>query len=352
MKRPVSTLKRSWVILFISLIVTACTSRARDQHVVNLAIWGNYLSKQSEQRFTEKTGIRLNVMNYSSNEELLAKIQSGASGIDVAVPSDYMVEVMTKLDLLQPIEKEKIAASRTLAKDVINQPFDPSNRYSLPYAWAIAGIAVNRDLYKGPIHSWHDFFDNPALAGKISLLDDVREVTAAVLKMQGRSVNSISESELKLAKDVLLKIKKSVKMFTSDTVDILKNKEVVAAHSYSPDALQASAKTQGKIEFIIPTEGGTRYIDNLVIIKGAKHTDEAHKLIDFLLQKENEVEFVSAIRAGPVVAGIKNLLSLELQTSSTLFPSAQVLSKLERIHDLGDQNKLYEDIWTAVKSSE
>jgi spermidine/putrescine transport system substrate-binding protein len=155
-----------------------------------------------------------------------------------------------------------------------------------------------------------------------------------------------------LAKDVLLKIKKSVKMFTSDTVDILKNKEVVAAHSYSPDALQAAAKTNGKIEFIIPSEGGTRYIDNLVIVKGSKHLEDAHRLIDFLLQKENEVEFVSAIRAGPVVAGIKSILPLELQNSATLFPSALVLSTLERIHDLGDQNKLYEDIWTAVKSSE
>lgn len=357
MKRSVSTPKKrlrllSLVFLFLTFFCAACTPKAQTPRVVNLAIWGNYLSKQSEQRFTERTGIRLNVMNFSSNEELLAKIQSGASGIDVAVPSDYMVEVMTKLNLLEPLQKAQIPASQTLAKEVVGQPFDPENRYSLPYAWAIAGIAVNRDLYKDPIHSWHDFFENPKLAGKISLLDDVREVTAAVLKMQGRSVNSVSEPELKLAKETLLKIKKSVKMFASDTVDILKNKEVVAAHSYSPDALQAAFKTGGKIEFVIPAEGGTRYIDNLVIVKGTKHAEDAHKLIDFLLQKENELEFVSKIRAGPVVAGIKSSLPADLQNNAILFPSAQVLSKLERIHDLGDQNRLYEDIWTAVKSSE
>jgi spermidine/putrescine transport system substrate-binding protein len=357
MKSPVSTpnkrlRKLSLVFFFLSFFFAGCNPKAQAPRVVNLAIWGNYLTKQSEQRFIEKTGIHLNIMNYSSNEELLAKIQSGASGIDVAVPSDYMVEVMIKLQLLEPLQKDKVSATHTLAKEVIGQPFDPENRYSLPYTWAVAGIAVNRDLYKDPIHSWHDFFENPKLAGKISLLDDVREVTAAVLKMQGRSVNSVSEAELKLAKETLLKIKKSVKMFTSDTVDILKNKEVVAAHSYSPDALQASAKMQGKIEFIIPAEGGTRYIDNFVIVKGAKHVDDAHKLIDFLLQKENEVEFVSISRAGPVVAGIKSLLPLDLQNNPILFPSAQVLSKLERIHDLGDQNRLYEEIWTAVKSSE
>lgn len=352
MMRLMSTSKRSILILFLSFGLGACTKPSPEPHVVNLAIWGNYLSKSSQQKFTEKTGIHLNVMNYSSNEELLAKIQSGASGIDVAVPSDYMVEVMIKLGWLEPLQKNKIPAGHTLAKDVIAQPFDPENRFSLPYAWAIAGIAVNRELYKEPIRSWHDFFDNPKLSGKISLLDDVREVTAAVLKMQGHSVNTVEASELKQAKDELLKIKKSVKMFTSDTVDILKNKEVVAAHSYSPDALQAAAKTGGKIEFVIPSEGGTHYIDNLVIVKGSKHIEEAHRLIDFLLQKDNEVAFVSSIYAGPVIDHIRDLLPISLQQSSTLFPSTQVLSKLERIHDLGDQNRLYEDIWTAVKSAE
>lgn len=352
MKSLKSTLKISWVILFIASLVTGCTKKNSDAPTVNLAIWGNYLSKQSEQRFTEKTGIHLNVMNYSSNEELLAKIQSGGSGIDVAVPSDYMVEVMTKLQLLEPLQKNKIAASQNLAKDVLAQPYDPENRFSLPFAWVITGIAVNRDLYKDPISSWKDFFENPKLSGKISLLDDVREVTGAVLKMNGKSVNSVSEEELKTAKDELLKVKKSVKMFTSDTVDILKNKEVVAAQSYSADALQAAAKTQGKIEFVIPTEGGTRSIDNLVIVKGSKHVDEAHRLIDFLLQKETDAEFVSNMRSGPVVAGLKDALPAELKNNAALFPSAQVLSKLERIHDLGDQNRLYEDIWTAVKSSD
>jgi spermidine/putrescine transport system substrate-binding protein len=319
---------------------------------VNLAIWGNYLSKQSEQRFTKKTQIRLNVMNYSSNEELLAKIQSGGSGIDVAVPSDYMVEVMTKLNLLEPLQKDKIPAVHNLSKDVLDQPFDPDNRYSLPFSWVITGIAVNRDLYKGPIHSWHDLFDNPKLSGKISLLDDVREVTGAVLKMNGKSVNSVSQDELKTARDTLLRVKKSVKMFTSDTVDILKNKEVVAAQSDSADALQAAAKTNGEIEFVIPSEGSTRSIDNLVIIKGSKHVAEANRLINFLLQKDTDVEFISTMRSGPVVIGVKNSLPKDLQNNAALFPSPEVLSKLERIHDLGSQNRLYEDIWTAVKSSD
>lgn len=352
MKRLKSTLKISWVVLFIASLVTGCTRKTSETPTVNLAIWGNYLSKQSEQRFTEKTGIRLNVMNFSSNEELLAKIQSRGSGIDVAVPSDYMVDVMTKLQLLEPLQKDKIPASRNLNPEVLKQSFDPENRYSLPFTWVFIGIAVNKELYKDPIKSWRDFLENPKLSGKISLLDDVREVTGAVLKMNGKSVNTVDPKDLQQAKETLLKLKKSVKLFTSDTVDILKNKEVIAAQTYSADALQAAAKTQGMIEFIIPSEGCTWAIDNLVLIKGSKHVDEAHRLIDFLLQKETDAEFVTNMRSGPVVLGLNPLLPPDIRQNPILFPAPHFLSKFEHVQDQGDNNRLYEDIWTAVKSAD
>jgi spermidine/putrescine transport system substrate-binding protein len=349
-----SRLSLSVIFGFLAVFgsVAGCTKSHSSQPVVNLAIWGNYLSKQSEDRFLKTTGIKLHVLNYSSNEELLAKVQSGNSGIDVAVPSDYMIGIMRKMDLLLPLDKTKVPALKHLNAEVLNQDFDPGNKYSLPYAWTMGGIAVNRELYKDPITSWHDLFENPKLKGKFSVPDDVREVTSAVLKMQGHSANTTNPEELKLAEDFLLKIKKNVKMFTSDTVDVLKNKEVVAAQSYATDALQASAKTNGQIEFIIPKEGSLRYIDNLVIVKGAQNVEDAHRLIEFLLSLENDLEFVRTIRAGPVVNGVRGRLPADLKNSKILFPSREVMAKLEPLKDLGALNHLYEDIWSLVKSSE
>lgn len=340
-----------WGVIFVGLALSACTkTRAPDSHV-NLAIWGNYLSKDSEQRFTAATGIRIHTLNYSSNEELLAKLQSGNSGIDVAVPSDYMLAIMRKMDLLQPLDKQQLPSAKYLRKDVLNQEFDPGNIFSVPYAWTMGGIAVNRDLYKEPITSWRDFFENPKLNGKFSLLDDAREVTAAVLKMQGKSANTTDATDLKAAKDFLLRIKKNVKMFTSDTVDVLRNKEVVAAQSFATDALQA-AKDNPQIEFIIPKEGSLRYIDNLVIVKGAANPIAAHKLINFLISLENDIEFVRTIRAGPVVEGVRAHLPADLKDNKILFPSREVFAKLEPLRDLGALNRLYEEIWSVVKSAE
>jgi spermidine/putrescine transport system substrate-binding protein len=148
-----------------------------------------------------------------------------------------------------------------------------------------------------------------------------------------------------------LNLKKNIKLFTSDSIDILKNKEVIAAHAYSSDALQAQAATKGAIEFIIPKEGASKYVDNMVILKGAKNPENAAKLINFFLRKENNLAFVKSMKAGPVIKGVREQLPEDLKNNKALFPSKEVQTRLERIKDLGEQNKLYEEIWTIIKTS-
>lgn len=347
--------------LFVSM--TGCTkkdetaqatgtgaAKPAETQEVNLAIWANYLSPEMQERFTKETGIKLKISNFSSNEELLAKIQAGASGYDVAVPSDYMVGVLAKLNLLQPLDAGKVPNSGDLDPAFLKQSYDPENKFSLPYAWTTAGLAVNKDLYKGDLKGWKDLFTKKELAGKVSLLDDVREVTAAALKANGYSVNTTNPDELKKAEATLKDARARVKMFRSDTIDALVNKEVAVAHSYSVDALQAAAKSGGKIVYVIPEEGGTRAIDNLVILKSAKNVEAAHKLINFLLSQDASLSFVKTIMGGPVLKSTKDALPADLKSNAALFPPPTVLSKLEGIQDVGDATKHYDRLWTEVKS--
>jgi spermidine/putrescine transport system substrate-binding protein len=274
----------------------------------------------------------------------------GASGIDMAVPSDYMVGIMIKLHLLEPLDRAPISNFKNLSPQLLAQPYDPGNVYSLPYAWTTTGVAVHRGIYKGEIKSWNDIFNNPALSGKFALLDDSREVIGAALRLGGHSINSTDPKELTAAEELLLKVKPGVKTFTSDTIEILKNKEVAVAQSFSSDALQAQAQSGGQIEFILLREGGTQSIDNMVIIKGAKHRENALKLIDYMLQSDNNLAFVSKVRSGPVLSGTRALLPKDLKNNKALFPSKEQLSQLERIQDLGEANKMYENIWAKIKT--
>ncbi|MGZ3771628.1 MAG: ABC transporter substrate-binding protein [Bdellovibrio sp.] len=334
-------------------LLLGCTKNSQTEggsKVVNLSIWGNYLSPKMQAEFEKETGIKLNISNYSSNEELLAKVQMGSSGIDVAVPSDYMVDIMRKMNLLESLSKGSLPNMALISDRYLKQDFDPQNQFSSPYAWSTTGIAVNRTLYKGPIKGWKDLLANDELKGKFALLDDVRETLGAALKMNGFSVNTTNPAEIQKAKESLLNAKKNIKMFSSDSIDILKNKEVVAAQAYSTDALQAGAKSAEKIEYILPEEGSTFTIDNLVIIKGAKNIEAAHKLINFLISEKAQLDKVTTIFAGPILKTTRTQLPKELQSNAALFPSEEILKKMERIKDLGEKNKIYESSWIEVKT--
>ena len=327
--------------------VTTIKAGARE---VNLAIWANYLSPETAARFTKQTGIRLNVSNYSSNEELLAKIQAGAAGLDVAVPSEYMVVVLKKLDLLQQIDAAQVPNKSGLDPKFMNQAFDPKNELSIPYSWTSVGLAVNRDLYKGKLTSYKELLTNADLAGKFSMLDDVREVTSAALKAQGHSVNTTDPEQLKKAREMLQAARPRIKMFTSDTIDPLVNKEIAVAQTFSSDALQAARRSKTKIEFIIPDEGGTRALDSLVVLKSSKNSKEAMELINFLISPEANLEFVQKNMGGPVVTATKAALPKDLSTSQTLYPSDATLKKLEPIEDVGEGTRLYDRLWTELKT--
>ena len=337
----------SFMLLFT---LASCSSKKETAGELNLAIWANYLSPEMAKKFSDETGIKLNISIYSSNEDLLAKVQSGATNIDVAVPSDYMVDILAKQNLLQNIKKELVPNIAGIDPKYLARPFDPENKYSLPYAWSTSGIAVNRELFQGKIESWKDVFDNEALKGKISLMDDAREVLGAALKSLGYSINSTNPDEIKKAKTVLLKAKKNIKLFMSDSIDILVNKEVIVAQAYSSDALNAWNKSNGKIEYIIPKEGTSFAIDNIIILKNSKRSEAAHKLINFLLSEAANLNFVQTQFGGPVLKITRNKLSEKLKNNKALFPDPEFEKKFEAIRDLGTATQIYDENWLSIKT--
>ena len=337
---------------FVSCTKKAAESPSAGNKVVNLAIWSNFISKEALEDFKAKTGITVNVTNYSSNEELLAKLQAGATGFDVAVPSDYMVFAMAQLGLLEKIDPSKTPNRAGLDPMYLNKAFDPSNEHSLPFDWGTTGIAVHRDRFKGEIKSWKQLFETPELAGKFTLLDDSREVLGAALKSMGKSLNTTSASDIEQAKALLKKVKPRVKSFTSEPLVGLKEGEIAVAQAFSSDALQARRDTQGKIDYIIPEEGATLWIDCLVITKGAPHVEEAHALVNYLLDSKTDLERVKKILVGSAHRGSAEALTADVRAIPGLFPSESIRSKLEVMNDLGDAMGLYDRAWTEVKAGE
>ncbi len=323
---------------------------SKPERVVNLYIWGLYTTPDMKREFKEKTGITVVESNYGSNEELLAKLQAGADGYDLVVPSDYMVTALNNLGLLNPLDHSKLPNLSNVDKKFLNQKFDPENKVSVPYAWSITGIAVNRTLFTDQVVSWGDLLTNETLNGRFAILDDVREAMAAALKIQGASINSIDPEVIAKAQAVLLDAKKRVRAFNSTPGLMLGSGDIVAAQMYSGEALMLARETQKPIEFIVPREGSAYSIDNLVIPRGAKHVEEAYALINFFYEKKVNAEFVARTGSGPVIVGVQELLPEPLRHSPSLFPSEAALKNCEMMQDLGPAMALYDKLWTSLKA--
>ncbi len=340
--------------VFMQVFWSGCIAKrgadAPLTRTVNLAIWSNYLPLELVQEFEKKHGIHVRISNYSSNEELMAKLQTGSSEYDVIVPSDYMVFEMIHLGLVRELDYTQLKNVKSLNPKFLKKAYDPENRFSLPYDWGTTGIAIDHSQYPGKIRSWKELFESSDLAGKLSLLDDSREVMGAALKALGYSLNSVNPVQLNEAKELLLKVKGRVKTFTSEPLTPLLNREIAVAQIYMSDALQVRAIRGDVIEYLIPQEGGTLWIDNLAIPKQAKHSAEAHVLLDFLLEPRTNAETVKRVWVGPANSEAIQLLPASYRNHHLLFPSVSVEATCEMIQDLGASLAVWDRIWTEFKT--
>lgn len=332
-----------------------CGDTSKLSSSVSFYNWGDYIDPEVLTMFEEECGVRVIYDTFSSNEDLLAKLQGGASGYDVIVPSDYMVQIMIQLGLLKELDHANLPNLAHISENFLDQPFDPGNRYSVPYFWGVAGFGYDADAVETPPTSLAAIFD-PAQAeqygGRISLLNDSREGIGAALKYLGYSVNSTDPAQLEEAKQVLLAIKPYILTFDSDTYsDVVVSGETVVGHGWNGGFAVAIAENPDRnLEFVVPEEGLTRFIDNLAIPATAPNPYTAEVLINYLHEPEIAArisEFV--LYATPNDAALE-FLPEEVRNNTGVFPPQDVLDKTEYIEDVGEATQLYERIWTEIKA--
>ncbi len=348
----------STLFFVVVLVVAACTQKAGNQagtqasepKVLRLSIWPNYMSEEVIKNFEKETNIKVEVSNFSTNEELYAKLKAGGNVYDLIVPSDYMVEIMSGEGMLEEFGAGFAAAQSNVDPNFLGRDFDKSNKYSLPYAWTTTGIAYNTETIKEKVTGWKSLFSNKKLAGNFALLDDGREVIGAALRSKGLSINSTSASDIKTAKDVLKQLRPGVKLFTSEPYLALTNKEVGIAQIYSSDALQLKREGTLKVDFVLPEEGGPIAIDNFAMPKGAANKDLAEKFVSYVLTPANYKVNFEAQLFGPVVKDLSKIVAENLKTDPVLFPKPDKVAKLEQMKDLGEKTAEFDRLWTEFKA--
>lgn len=314
--------------------------------------WAGYTDQELLNNFRQQTGIEVIADVFSSNEEMLAKIQAGGGGAySVIYPSEYMVRKMVELDLLMELEHSRLEGLNQLFKSFQDPNYDPGNQHSIPFSWGTTGLIYNPNKIKEPPEDWSYLWTHKSeLSRRLTLLEDVREVMGFVLKMLGYSYNSTNPAQIKQAYEKLLELKPAITSFSSDAwrPQIITG-DLLMAMCYSSDANEVIAENE-ELEYVLPASGSSLWTDTLVIPKFAPNVDGAYAWLNYMLQPEVSARICEELSfATPNEAGVA-LLPPEVRDNPSLFPSESALEKCERIAPVDNATEVYEQYWTKLRS--
>ena len=249
-------------------------------HVYN---WGEYTGENILREFEEKTGAKVVMENFDSNEQMYIKVANGES-YDILVPSDYMIQRLIQEGYLQKLDHSKLDCLDKLCEDVVGLPYDPGNEYSIPYFWGSVGIVYDKtkvdleDLER----EGFDIFKDQKYKGQIYLYDSERDSFIMALKALGYSMNTENEGELQAAYEWLVECVQTMdpEIVTDEIIDNMAQGRKALGLIYSGDATYVMSENED-MGYYLPESGTNLWSDAMVIPANAKNPDLAHEFINF-----------------------------------------------------------------------
>ena len=313
--------------------------------------WTYYTPDSVIEKFEKEYGVKVVYDDYASNEDMYAKLKAGGSGYDIVIPSGDYVSIMKGQEMLEEIDLSKVPNAKYIKKESLAKAtYDPEMAYSVPYYMGAAGVAVNKEKVPEFKESWN-IFARKDLAGRMSMLDDMREVIGDALAYLGYSVNTTNQAELDKAYELINNEWKPnlVKFDAEGFAKSFATGEFWVVQGYAEAVFaEIPAEMRDKVAFFIPMEeGGPMYIDSMCIPKGAKNPELAHLFINFILRPDIYAEFLDAF-------GFPSTIHTEAAALQKVTPlySADAIVNCELKDDLGENLEQYNQIWQKIRFTE
>lgn len=263
-----------------------------DGGELHIYTWSDYLAPELIAGFEKATGARVVVDTFDSNEAMYAKLKAGGTGYDIIMPSSYQIKTMAREGMIKKLDQARIPqVAANFDKSFSMQVLDPSFAYSVPYAVTYTGFAYRKDkLPEGADPGTWAILGNSALKGRITLLDDIREVIGAGLMYLGYDINSENPAEIDAAVAKILEWRPNIRKFDAESYKTeVASGATFLGHGYSTDVTQvivgdeeAGAPARDDIGFALPKEGFTIAFDEMVLAAGSENEGLAYAFMNYL----------------------------------------------------------------------
>ena len=351
---------------------TAATApAAEEEKVLNVYNWSDYIAPGTLAKFEKETGIKVTYDVFDSNEVLETKLVTGNTGYDVVVPSLTFLARQIQAGVFMPLDKTKIPNLANMDPEIQANiaKLDAGNTHSVNYLWGTTGIGYNVKKIKevfgdaAPVDSWALVFD-PANLAKLKdcgvyFLDTPSEIIPPVLNYLGEEPNSFDPAVIAKAEARLKELRPSITQFhSSEYINALANGDACVAVGWSGDIFQAATRAEEanngvEIAYVIPKEGAPMWFDMMAIPKDAKHPNNAHAFINFILRPEIAAEISNYVAyASANKAALANI-DAELKANPGVYPTEEAKKGLFSLAVLPPEvDRLFNRIWTGLKTGQ
>ncbi len=319
---------------------------AAEEKVLNIYNWPDYIPEGMIAAFEQETGIKVNYDTFETNEALHAKLVAGNTGYDIVVPGTVFAKGQIEGGLLQPLDKAKVPNLANLDAEFMKvlTTADPDNKHLVPWGWSFTTVGINRTkvekaLGKTPMpeNAW-DLVFKPEYTSKlkscgIAYLDSPSEILPVAMHYIGKNAYSNDPADYKAATDMLSKVRKDIRLFSSTMIDDIAGGKACAVIGWSGDINIAAARVKengGKdvIEALLPSTGALIFVDAMAITKDAKHPENAHKFIDFFLRAENGAAMANEMNYATGNKAALDKIKPEIAGNKTIFVESSYFSKM------------------------
>ncbi|MCI6152040.1 MAG: extracellular solute-binding protein [Fusobacterium perfoetens] len=332
----------------IAMATVSCGGNKQEtnSNILHVYSWAEYIPTEVFDGFEKETGIKVVEDIYSTNEEMFTKLKAGATGYDLVMPSPDYVEIMIKEQMLDKIDKSKISTFENIDKEMLEKlaVFDANNDYSIPYAVSSTLIAVNTKYVKDYPRDY-SIYEREDLKGKMSLLDDMREVMGAALGMCGYPQDVADEKAFKEAETKINKWKQNIAKFDSESFGKnFASGDFWVVQGYGENIYMELSDEQKKTtDFIVPEKGGIFCLDSFVVLKTAPNKEAAHKFMEYIHKPE-----VYAMIADYLVVPSINVPARELTKEKPLF-QMEDLKNSQLLRDTTATLPMQNRYWEKIK---
>lgn len=321
---------------------------------VTVLIYSEYIDPDMVEEFTRKTGYPLRLELYEAMEEMIGKLQaSGTSQYDVIIASDVVIQQMIHLQLIAPIDSNRIRNRGNIDPRFHNPSFDPGNRYSWPYMWGTTGILYRDSTLNAEQLSWFSLLHPDRPKGPFTLLDEGRSMISMALQAAGHSANTQSAGAIREAADILLRAKSSKRFLGFDGSVSGKDKVLSgmawAAVVFNGEAM-AAIDEDSTLQYAIPTEGSFIWVDVMTLSSNTQNPAGAYAFMDYILEAQSGAKLANYVMFGsPNVASLP-YIETEIRENPVIYPDSTLMNRLVFLADPGRAAPLYDEAWTLIKS--